>query len=165
MLPSDAFALIAELALGILGFGGIMVALGRREMERFGPRLLHMVVDATAALLYALVPLPLLLEFPDGTIFSSFFAGLLLFFLCGHLVYLGILWFRSIRHSIGVNRYLVLFFIILNIFVLIPVGLAAVLANYGWGYYLWGLIYLIFNSSYLFVRMVWLTWVSLHTGN
>ena len=161
MQPADAFTLIAELAIGVLGFGGIVVALGRHELRQFGPRLMHMVYTASVALVFSILPLPLILG--DTSIVSSavsICSVMLLVALLLNFLHLIDQWGRM--SGVNVNPILLAPFVILNVAAFIPVLLAALGHESGWSYYLWGLVYMIFTATYLLARMIWITRTGKH---
>jgi len=158
MQPADAFTLVAEIAVAILGFSGIVVVLKLKTIKQFGSRLGDMILATIGALFFALTPIPLLVDDAPGNFAQSAWTATFAIFLIGHTIYLVTIFFRSIRKRNRANPYIVGPFAIAGSIVATAVAREAISGSGGWSNYTWGLVFLTITASYLFARMVWMSW-------
>jgi hypothetical protein len=162
--PADALLQIAEIAIGLAGFGGIFVALSRERGVQRPPadtyRLVVLLCTALSTLVLATLPVALLeLGVADATVWSSG-SGVMVVGIVVLLVVTGR--FRR-RHrdeiregefSWAANVIWVLAFAL----AVAQIGnaLGAFAPERAFGVFLLGLIFLLAFGSYLFARMLFL---------
>lgn len=164
MEPADALLSIAEIALGLAGFGGIFVAFSRDRGVARSPadtyRLVVLLSAALSTLLLSLLPVALLaLAIEPDTVWSlgSAAATLLIVSL------LGVTWRFRTTHSDEIREG-EFTWVAKLIWVLASCLLVAELANalhvFGtartFGVFLLGLVFLLAFGAYLFARMLFL---------
>ena len=166
MQAYDTISLVAEIAATILGFSGVVVAFQRKAIQKFGPRLLDLVFNAVAALLFSLVALPVITSQEAGTFQKEVLEALIGTYLVGHLIFLSREFWLGIyrRAPHDSNPYLVVPFLITNLIVLVTVSREVGSGGSSWTAYTWGVIFLVILAAYLFARMIWLTWHELNTS-
>jgi hypothetical protein len=160
---SDALLAIAQIALGLAGFGGVFVALGRSELGARRPadtyRLVLLLSTALATLVLSLLPIAFrALGLADDAVWaaaSALMAGLLVVLLA-----VAVRWRRRHRQEIQAGEAPL---VAAAIFSLALLTLGAQLANAAGllgaarlGVFLLGLVFLVAFGSYLFARMLFL---------
>jgi hypothetical protein len=160
--PTETLLAIAQIALGLAGFGGIFVALGRERAETRRPadvyRLTLLLSTALSTLVLSLLPVALrALGLPEAavwalssTVMSALLVGLAL---------VTVRMRRPHREEIRAGEAP---FVAMLIWVLSVATLVAQLANAGglfaagFGVFFAGLVFLVAFGSYLFARMLFL---------
>jgi hypothetical protein len=161
--PTEALLAIAQIALGLAGFGGIFVAVGRERRAALRPadsyRLTLLLSTALSTLVLSLVPVALrALELSEASVWRSSSAAM-----SALLLGLGFATVRMRRPHREEIRAGEAPLVALVIWVLASVTLAAQLASAagvgamrGFGVFFFGLVFLVAFGSYLFARMLFL---------
>lgn len=162
MDPTETLLAIAQIALGLAGFGGIFVALGRERAETRRPadvyRLTLLLSTALSTLVLSLLPVALrAVGLPEAVVWavsSAVMAALLV-----SLAVVTVRMRRPHREEIRAGEAPL---VATLIWVLSVATLVAQLANAaglfaaGFGVFFGGLVFLVAFGSYLFARMLFL---------
>jgi hypothetical protein len=161
--PTEALLAIAQIALGLAGFGGIFVAVGRERAAALRPadsyRLTLLLSTALSTLVLSLVPVALrALEVSEASVWRSSSAVMSALFLG-----LGVVTVRMRLPHLEEIRAGEAPWMAAAIWVLAFATLAAQLASAaglgtlaGFGVFFLGLVFLVAFGSYLFARMLFL---------
>jgi hypothetical protein len=161
--PTEALLAIAQIALGLAGFGGIFVAIGRERTAALRPadsyRLILLLSTALSTLVLSLLPVALgSLEVAEASVWRASSAVM-----SALLLGLGAVTVRMRRPHREEIRAGEAPFVAAVIWVLALVTLAAQLASAagtcaarGFGIFFFGLVFLVAFGSYLFARMLFL---------